>query len=288
MCRLMSWLRWSVFPLLFGGSAVVAACCHTPDHIGWLMPLLLGSVLLLAFVLERLLPFAAEWNQGQGRAGDLVYLGLTTVSVHVAEALVWALVLMAATSWIPLVSTWWPQTWPLWLQVLLAVALGDLLPYFYHRASHETGGWLWRVHAVHHAPQRLYSLNFARFHPLNAALTAGLTLLPLALLGVPERVLFVAAVLHNVHGVLSHANIDVRLGWLNRIFSMAELHRWHHARDLSLANGNYGATLALWDWLFGTRRDPGRAVAATAVGLAAVPSQAPPRAPWRCCGNALA
>lgn len=41
---------------------------------------------------------------------------------------------------------------------------------------------------------------------LNAFLTAALTLLPLALLGTPAPVLFVAAVLHNVHGVATVPN----------------------------------------------------------------------------------
>lgn len=99
------------------------------------------------------------------------------------------------------------------------------------------------------------------------AVEAGLTLLPLALLGAPAEVLFVAGVLYNVHGVLSHANVDFRLGPLNVIFSMAELHRWHRARDPRWANGNYGATVLIWDWLFGTRRYRGRGVADNGVGL---------------------
>lgn len=40
------------------------------------------------------------------------------------------------------------------------------------------------------------------------------------------------------------------------LFSMAELHRWHHARDIRIANGNYGSTLIVWDVLFGTRTLP--------------------------------
>jgi sterol desaturase/sphingolipid hydroxylase (fatty acid hydroxylase superfamily) len=46
--------------------------------------------------------------------------------------------------------------------------------------------------------------------------------------------------------------VRVRLGPLNYLFSMAELHRWHHARDLHEANTNYGSNLIVWDLVFGT------------------------------------
>ena len=64
-----------------------------------------------------------------------------------------------------------------------------------------------------------------------------------------------------VHGAYQHANVPVRLGPLNWIFSMTELHRWHHSRRIEEANHNYGGNLAVWDVLFGTRwlptdRDP--------------------------------
>ena len=52
------------------------------------------------------------------------------------------------------------------------------------------------------------------------------------------------------------ASFELRLGPLNYLFSMAELHRWHHSKDLSLANANYGANLILWDIVFGTRKLP--------------------------------
>ncbi len=40
-------------------------------------------------------------------------------------------------------------------------------------------------------------------------------------------------------------------GWLNYIFVGTELHRYHHSADVSEAR-NYGATLSVFDRLFGT------------------------------------
>ncbi|MCQ4165494.1 sterol desaturase family protein [Tahibacter harae] len=263
---LVAGLQRLSFPFLFGGAGSAAAGAYTPANSGWLMPLVVVAVGLLTYALERLLPYAPAWNNGTGTRSDAGHLAATAVFAHLGESLAWsAAVAIAGT--LPFSQGVWPRDWPLPAQIVLALAVGDFLPYLYHRASHETQGFLWRVHAIHHAPERLYTLNFARFHPLNAALTAGLTLLPLAALGAGPFVLFVAGVLHNVHGVLSHANVDFRLGPLNAVFSMAELHRWHHARDPRLANGNYSATLTVWDWLFRTRRNPGRGVARDGVGL---------------------
>lgn len=261
-----TFLRVASFPALFAGTGAAAYAAYAAASASLLMPLLVGLVGAAVLALERTIPYEAEWNRGQERARDVLYLGLTSLAVSVAEASVWGLVALASARLAPDPSGW-PAHWPFALQVLLAFALGDLLPYLYHRASHETSGWLWRVHAIHHAPERMYALGFARFHPVNAFLTAALTLAPLALLGAPPQLLFVAAVLHNVHGLMSHANVDFRLGPLNLVFSMAELHRLHHARDPRLANGNYGATVLLWDWLFGTRRTSAARIARDGIGL---------------------
>lgn len=262
-----SLLRVSAFPLLFGGAGYVAWIGYSPEAITWLMPVLVGAVILLTLGLERIVPYAGRWNSGPETGADVFYIAASSVVVAIAEAATWSVAIMLVGAFSANATSIWPTQWPVAAQLFLALAIGDLLPYFYHRASHESSGFLWRVHAVHHASERLYALNFARFHPINAFLTAALTLLPLAVLGVPAPLIFVAGVLHNVHGVLSHANVDFRLGPLNAIFSMAELHRWHHARDPQLANGNYGATVLLWDWLFGSRRHPQKHLDADGIGL---------------------
>ena len=74
-----------------------------------------------------------------------------------------------------------------------------------------------------------------------------------------------------VFGMLQHANIDVRLGPLNRIFSMAEPHRWHHSRTLAEANSNYGSNLIVWDLVFGTFFLPSDREAPREIGIADLP-----------------
>ncbi len=89
--------------------------------------------------------------------------------------------------------------------------------------------WLWRFHAPHHSANRLYWFNALRFHPLDILLVGPVKLLPLVALGADGDVLALVLIFSAVHGVYQHANLPCRLGPLNWIFSMAELHRWHHS-----------------------------------------------------------
>ncbi len=72
-----------------------------------------------------------------------------------------------------------------------------------------------------------------------------------------ERVLALVLVFQGAHAFFQHSNVDVRLGPLNWLLSMAEVHRWHHSRRVEEANANYGQTVLVWDWVFGTRKVPG-------------------------------
>lgn len=52
-----------------------------------------------------------------------------------------------------------------------------------------------------------------------------------------------------VQGLVSHPNLDIRVGALNRVLMGTELHRWHHAVGL---RGDYAGVLSLWDGLGGS------------------------------------
>ncbi len=150
-----------------------------------------------------------------------------------------------------LIEGWWPTHWPVPLQMLLMMVVADGLRYWLHRWAHE---WepLWRFHAVHHSPHKLYWLNVGRFHPIDKGLQVFLDTLPFLLLGVGEGVLALYVVCYAINGFFQHCNIDVRLGMLNYLISGPELHRWHHSMVKKESNHNYGNNLIIWDRLFGT------------------------------------
>ena len=146
---------------------------------------------------------------------------------------------------------WWPRDWPLWLQVPLALLIGEFGSYWWHRASHE---WmpLWRFHKLHHSPTRLYWLNATKFHYVDMTLLQTCATLPLLVLGADKAVILFLTLFSTFHGYWQHGNTRQNLGWLNYIFSSAELHRWHHNERVPVANNNYGSNLIFWDLVFGT------------------------------------
>ena len=230
------------------------------------------SCMLVVAVAERLIPFRADWNQSQG---DILtdflhsllssYLCIEIVKLGLLVALLPLAGSLSASYGSPL----WPTSWSIWAQLALAAVVIEFGCYWIHRVGHEVE-FFWRFHSVHHSPERLYWLNAGRDHPVGAALTTLASLPAAIVLGVPEQCMALYFVLQSIHGLFQHANIDVRLGPLNWIFSMAELHRWHHSKKLEEANTNYGLTLICWDVVFGTRILP-NSRGPEVIGIEAMP-----------------
>ena len=116
---------------------------------------------------------------------------------------------------------WWPVAPPIWQQVVLMLLVAELLRYPLHIAAHNTKT-LWRLHAVHHSPKKLYWLNVGRFHPVEKSLQYVLDTLPFMLVGVGAEVVSLYFVFYAVNGFYQHSNVDVRYGPLNYIVSGPE------------------------------------------------------------------
>lgn len=209
-------------------------------------------------IAEQLMPCRPHWRPRRPDvATDALYLLLVQMALPMLLSLGLASLVLSVELPTPAL---WPHAWPVVAQVLLMLLAADFARYWLHRASHA---WppLWRLHAVHHAPEQLHALNVGRFHPLEKTLQFTLDTLPFALLGVTEPVLAGYLVFFAVNGFFQHSNVDLRLGGLNWIVSGPELHRWHHAREPRLSDHNFGNNLIVWDVIFGTRWLPrGQAV----------------------------
>jgi sterol desaturase/sphingolipid hydroxylase (fatty acid hydroxylase superfamily) len=92
-------------------------------------------------------------------------------------------------------------------------------------------------------------------------------MLPLALAGASTELLALQAITDAVVGLFQHANVDIRLGPLNYVFSAAPVHRWHHSRVRAEADHNYGDNFIFWDLVFGTYYRP-REREVEALGIA--------------------
>ena len=207
-------------------------------------------------------PYRAQWKpDGREVGSDALFMGVVQIALPYALSLTLALALsewLRASGLTP--EGLWPHAWPVAAQAVLMLLAADFLRYWMHRAFHGFG-WMWRYHAVHHSPHRLYWLNVGRFHPIEKALQYLVDALPFVCVGVSPEVLAAYFVFYAANGFFQHSNCDVRLGPLNYLISGPELHRWHHSEFPSESDTNFGNNLIVWDLLFGTRFLPdGRAV----------------------------
>ncbi len=203
---------------------------------------------------EVMLPHRDDWKPDSAEiASDATFLITVQMLLPYVLSLTAALWLAAAAQsagWA--ITTLWPSDLPILVQALLMLFGADFLRYWMHRAFHRFT-LLWRLHAVHHSPHRLYWLNVGRFHPFEKAVQYLADALPFIVLGVPQSVLAVYFVFFAINGFFQHSNCSVRLGPLNYIVSGPELHRWHHSQRAVEADTNFGNNLIVWDVLFGTR-----------------------------------
>lgn len=274
MTLLRAAITYLSFPVTFVASLVAGwYAFRAGGSAGMILFLVTLASLVLVAIFERVHPEHVEWNRSRGDVGtDLVHALVSMVSLPpILEAALAAVLLGVAADLATLSPfTLWPHTWPIVGQLLLAMIVSQFFEYWVHRLCH-TVPLLWRLHATHHSPHRLYWLNAARFHPLDTTLSVSVSFASFMVLGVGEEVFLLASIWVAVHGMFQHCNVRLRLGPLNWIFSMAELHRWHHSPVLEEANNNYGNNLLFWDIVFGTVYYPKDREARVGVGLSDMP-----------------
>ncbi len=251
--------RWS-FPItlvVLTGIGIVAMQ-RGYSVLGVLTLLSLASFLIV-ILLEQINPHSTYWKKPQGDVvTDVLHILISGTLIPPATGVVWRVVMAgwAASLSASLGMNLWPHQWPMVVQLALALVIAEFGQYWWHRLAHETD-FLWRFHSTHHSPGRLYFLNTGRFHPIDMFVAYSTEIVPLVLLGAGADVIALWTLVTTIHGLFQHANTKTNIGWLNWVFSMAELHRWHHSLEMEKANTNYGANLICWDIIFGTRFLPG-------------------------------
>jgi sterol desaturase/sphingolipid hydroxylase (fatty acid hydroxylase superfamily) len=141
--------------------------------------------------------------------------------------------------------------WPLALQVLALLLLGDVGQYWAHRALHSR--WLWPFHAMHHAAEELTPLSTFRSHPLESVLTRLASgMLPLLILGPdPEAVAWAMAVVAAI-STITHSALPMP-GWVERwVLVGPHLHRLHHSAEVAHHDRNFAIFCPWLDRIFGT------------------------------------
>jgi sterol desaturase/sphingolipid hydroxylase (fatty acid hydroxylase superfamily) len=195
-------------------------------------------------------PHRPAWRpEGAALRRDGIFFSANVVADSVGGLVVASLVLLWAGR---ANAVGWMHGVAWWMAVPAAILVSEFSAYWLHRWSHA-GGWLWRVHAVHHRPEAVNLSSNLTTHPLNVLLLKIAKLLPLALLGFDESAVLAAMLFVQAQSFATHANVRGSMHWLNRVIGTAELHRRHHGTQVEDAL-NYSTALPLWDMVFGTYR----------------------------------
>jgi sterol desaturase/sphingolipid hydroxylase (fatty acid hydroxylase superfamily) len=144
--------------------------------------------------------------------------------------------------------------------------MDDLTKYLLHRWMHK---WppLWSIHKVHHSAETLTPITVYRVHPfegvlygLRSAFAQGLVL-PVFIFAFGNTVdLYTVVgvnvlvfVFHVTGSNLRHSHINISYWpWLERVLISPAQHQLHHSTAERHFDKNFGAALAIWDWLFGS------------------------------------
>ncbi|MDJ0627506.1 MAG: sterol desaturase family protein [Rhodobacter sp.] len=141
-----------------------------------------------------------------------------------------------------------------WLELVLAVAILDLAIWAQHVAMHKVPA-LWRLHRVHHADRDMDVTTAIRFHPIEIAVSMGLKIAVVYVLGPSALAVLIFEILLNGTAMFSHSNL-----WLPKQLERAlrwvlvtpDMHRVHHSVSRAEHDSNYGFALSVWDRLFRT------------------------------------
>ena len=218
-------------------------------------------VLVVLVVLEFVMPRNPSWNyvtregvKVRELSVDVVFLILETVVLSAAT--------YAFAVWVSgLVRAAFGLTFELklhWVvQCLVAVLAVDLVRYWVHRGSHRFA-WMWRLHSMHHMPERLGAMSSARGNPFDDVVTYAPELIVLFVLGFDREVVLGLYSVIWIMPLVIHSNVDFGDGWLSKHLQLPRYHLIHHAyNDADTPTYNFAEILTFWDRVFGTfKGDP--------------------------------
>ena len=147
--------------------------------------------------------------------------------------------------------------WPTLVQLVFYFFLKDFVQWNIHRLLHKVP-WLWRFHQVHHSVREMGFSAHLRYHFGETIIYKLIQFIPLSLLGISVVDFFVLDAIAIAIGHLNHSNLYLTWGPLRWLLNSPAMHIWHHAKNLpperlAQAGGvNFGLSLSLWDYLFGT------------------------------------
>ncbi|MBS3963751.1 MAG: sterol desaturase family protein [Methylomonas sp.] len=138
---------------------------------------------------------------------------------------------------------------------ILAFAFFDLAIYIWHVASHKYE-FLWRFHKIHHSDKSFNVSTGFRFHIFDLLLEIVYKCIFVVVIGVDAYLVLSIEIIELFFIFFHHANLRVpHEDVISQYIITPSLHRTHHSTLRLEHDSNYGIVLAVWDRLFGTRKE---------------------------------
>ncbi len=209
--------------------------------------------LVIFWLMELLLPrFSFVYNKWKHARINFVFLGTTIIINILMAALMSGVFLWTSESSFGLLHL---LSWPVWLELLLAFMLLDLVAqYFSHYLLHKVR-WMWKFHMVHHSDTHVDVTTGTRHHPGDYLIRELFSLVVILLTGMPLSYYLIYRLSTVLFTYWTHANIRMPL-WLDKSLSWIvvtpDMHKFHHHFERPWTDTNFGNILSIWDRLFGT------------------------------------
>ena len=144
---------------------------------------------------------------------------------------------------------------PVWIKLIVGVALLDMVTYWFHRTAHKVP-LLWRFHRVHHSDSSMDASTNFRSHPIELLFWFGTSnIVASAIFGLDLLTLGLYFLVATPFFFLEHSNFRFPK-WLDKtlglIFTTPNLHKVHHEQDQYYTDSNFSDIFILWDRIFGT------------------------------------
>ncbi len=259
-------LKYIIYPLVLALTYLAyffLISLSLPKIISLYLAVVLG--LLVILFLEYSNTYRKEWKPVKADfIQDISYMVFVQVSIPLCIR--FGLIYLLATVGFEngVIFQIWPRGLSTLPQVLLIILIGEFFQYWWHRFAHRNA-LLWSIHSIHHRPQKLYSINTARFHPIDKVVEYLFDIFMFIAIGAEIEIIYLYYIYFAINGFFQHSNTKVELGLFNKVIASAELHRLHHDIDPKEANHNFGNNTILWDIVFKTYKSPDLSVGALGV-----------------------
>ena len=215
------------------------------------------AVMAVGSVLEIAVPLFAARRNGDRRAANLAFTGLSFLTNWMLSSIAAAVALSLRPAGLMSLAAWSPT-----LRIGLGIVLLDFsIGYLSHRTLHMSS-FLWRFHRIHHCDDFVDVTTTYRTHPVETVWRFLFSVVPVWLIGIPAQAVVIQRLLQAGFGVTEHSNVRLPPAVdrvLSKVLVTPNVHKVHHSRLLDETNSNYANVLTVWDRLLGTFTSSDRA-----------------------------